>query len=235
MYGLGMAKGLLVTLKNLTKRPFTVQYPEERLKQHPRFRGEEFVWYEERCTGCASCAKYCPLGIIKIVTTPSGTAPLQGDKYLLEVFDIDITRCMFCGLCVEACPYDALFMGSGFEQGQYSRKDMVISIDQLRQSGKRPSTFLRTQLESSGYNPHQGQSLDWKDVGRESWRWHQREKAGMRLTPPASQESETRRMPPVGAENSPPFRPGEGVFPPGETGTAAPGPEVETGDAGDAA
>ena len=77
MYGLGMAKGLLVTLKNLTKRPFTVQYPEERLKQHPRFRGEEFVWYEERCTGCASCAKYCPLGIIKIVTSPSETAEIQ--------------------------------------------------------------------------------------------------------------------------------------------------------------
>ena len=228
MYGLGMAKGLLVTLKNLTKRPFTVQYPEERLKQHPRFRGEEFVWYEERCTGCASCAKYCPLGIIKIVTSPSETAPLQGDKYLLEVFDIDISRCMFCGLCVEACPYDSLIMGSGFEQGQYSRKQMVISIDQLRQSGKHPSTFYRPQLESAGYNPHEGQPLDWKDVGRESWRWHQREKAGMRLTPSSSQESETRGMPPVGAENSPPSRSGGGAAA-SETGTAASG---GTGDAG---
>ena len=47
MYGLAMVKGLMVTLKNLTKKPFTVQYPEERLQQHPRFRGEEFVWYEE--------------------------------------------------------------------------------------------------------------------------------------------------------------------------------------------
>ena len=181
MYGTGMAKGLLVTLKNLTKRPFTVQYPEERLKQHPRFRGEEFVWYEERCTGCASCAKFCPLGIIKIVTSPSETAPAQGDKYRLEVFDIEIARCMFCGLCAEACPYDALFMGSGFEQGQYSRKEMVIGIDQLRQAEKHPSTFFRPQLESAGYNPHQGQPLHWKDVGRESWRWHQQEKAGMRL------------------------------------------------------
>ena len=52
MYGLAMARGLLVTLKNMTKKPFTIQYPEERVKQHPRFRGEEFVWYEERCTGC---------------------------------------------------------------------------------------------------------------------------------------------------------------------------------------
>ena len=181
MYGLAMAMGLLVTLKNLAKKPFTVQYPEERVKQHPRFRGEEFVWYEERCTGCASCAKYCPLGIIKIVTGPSETAPLQGDKYRLEEFDIEISRCMFCGLCVEACPYDALFMGSGFEQSAYSRKGRVIDIDQLRQSEKHPSTFFRPQLESARYRPLDGQPLDWVQVGRESWRWHEREKAGMRL------------------------------------------------------
>lgn len=188
MYGLKMAKGLLVTLKNLTKKPFTVQYPEQRLKQHPRFRGEEFVWYEERCTGCASCAKYCPLGIIKIVTDPSETAPTQGDKYRLEVFDINIARCMFCGLCVEACPYDALFMGSGFEQGQYSRKEMIIGLDELRQGEKRPSNYFRPQLESAGYDPHGGRPLDWKEVGREAWSWHQREKAGMRLNPAPSIE-----------------------------------------------
>ena len=182
MYGLAMAKGLWVTLKNLTRKPFTIQYPEQRLKQHPRFRGEEFVWYEERCTGCASCAKYCPLGIIKIVTSPSETAPKEGDKYRLEVFDIELQRCMFCGLCVEACPYDALFMGSGFEQGQYSRENMVITIDQLRQSDKHPSTWYRPQLEAAGYVPNSGRPLGWREVGRESWRWHRGEKAGMRLT-----------------------------------------------------
>ncbi len=197
MYGLKMIKGLYVTLKNLTKKPFTVQYPEERLSQHSRFRGEEFVWYEERCTGCASCAKYCPLGIIKIETSPSETAPMEGDKYRLELFDIQIFRCMFCGLCVEACPYDALFMGSGFEQGNYSRKEMVIGLDQLREAEKRPSSFFRPQLEGAGYDPHAGQPLGWKEAGRESWRWHRQEKAGMRFTaasvsdedsPPAKKE-----------------------------------------------
>ena len=178
MYGFGLAKGLAVTFKNLFRKPFTVQYPEERVPQHPRFRGEEFAWYEERCTGCASCAKYCPLGIIKIVTEPSGTAPQEGDKYNLEVFDIDIGRCMFCGLCVEACPYDALFMGSGFERGRYERSKLVIPIDELRQAEKRPSTWFRPQLEGSGYNPHEGQSRSWREVGREGWTWHQDEKAG---------------------------------------------------------
>ena len=151
--------------------------------------------------GCASCAKYCPLGIIRIETSPSGSAIPQGDKYNLEVFDIELQRCMFCGLCVEACPYDALFMGSGFEQGQYSRNNMVITIDQLRNAEKHPSTWFRPQLEGyegetsirrgtptiaqgdsrSTYDPRGGPPLGWREVGREAWRWHQREKAGMRL------------------------------------------------------
>ena len=152
MYGLGLIKGLGITMKNLVipNRQFNIyQYPnkratpwdlakinssktlpfiaknpittfkslvglvnvEERLPQHPNFRGEEFAWYDNRCTGCASCAKYCPLGIIKIVTGTSGVNSQEGQSYDLEVFDIDIGRCMFCGLCVEACPYDALHMG----------------------------------------------------------------------------------------------------------------------------
>jgi len=188
MYGLGLARGLVVTLKNFIRPPFTIQYPEERVPQHPRFRGEEFAWYEERCTGCASCAKYCPLGIIKIVTSPSETIPEEGDKYRLDVFDIDIGRCMFCGLCVEACPYDALFMGSGFERGTYQRSELVITIDELREAVKRPSTWFRPQLEKIGYDPHTGEPLSWKDVGRESWFWHKREKAGSMIVTECSQK-----------------------------------------------
>ena len=181
MYGLGLGKGLLVTLRNALRRPFTVQYPEERVDQHPRFRGEEFAWYEERCTGCASCAKYCPLGIIKIVTAPSGTAPQDGDKYEIQTFDIDIGRCMFCGLCVEACPYDALFLGSGFERGTYQRGNLVLNVDTLRNAEKRPSTWFRPQLEDAGYNPHKGTPLPWVDAGRESWDWKGETSAGQRL------------------------------------------------------
>ena len=207
MYGLGLVKGLAVTMKNmvLPSRMFTLhQYPdrkiglfglasrsgtnvasyvlkeprmvakaligmatvEDREPQHPRFRGEEFAWYEERCTGCASCAKYCPLGIIRIVTHPSGDAMQEGENYAIDVFDIDIGRCMFCGLCVEACPYDAIHMGSGFEEGRPRRGDLVKTVDDLRAAAKRPSSWFRPQLESKGYRPQDGVEASWKDVGR---------------------------------------------------------------------
>ena len=207
MYGLGMARGLAVTMKNmvLPSRKFTLhQYPdrkigvlglakeaktnvfsyvmkepkksiralvglesiEDRNPQHARFRGEEFSWYEQRCTGCASCAKYCPLGIIRIVTAPSGDAMQEGEKYAIEVFDIDIGRCMFCGLCVEACPYDALHMGSGFEEGQYRRTDLIIGMERLKEAPKNPSTWFRPQLESKHYQPLEEGQEDWKKVGR---------------------------------------------------------------------
>lgn len=207
MYGIGLLKGLTVTMRNMVSpgRQFTLhQYPDRRIgllglakrananvfsyvlkepgmaakslvglatvqdkmPQHPRFRGEEFAWYEERCTGCASCAKYCPLGIIKIVTHPSGDAMQEGEKYAIDVFDIDIGRCMFCGLCVEACPYDAIHMGSGFEEGTYVREELVIDVDRLRAAPKRPSSWFRPQLEGKGYHPLDGDDVSWKDVGR---------------------------------------------------------------------
>ena len=140
---------------------------QDRQYQHPRFRGEEFSWYENRCTGCASCAKYCPLGIIRIVTDPAKTHLQEGDNYFLEVFDIDIGRCMFCGLCVEACPYDALHMGSGFEEGRYSRRDLVIDKDRLVASPKRPSHWFRPQLaDKQQYNPLEGDEADSREVHR---------------------------------------------------------------------
>lgn len=207
MYGLGMAKGLAVTMKNmlLPSRMFTLhQYPnrkigllglakqndrnvisyvlrepkeaikalaglvtvEDRMPQHARFRGEEFTWYENRCTGCASCAKYCPLGIIRIVTNPDGEAMQEGQNYGIEVFDIDLGRCMFCGLCVEACPYDALHMGSGFEEGKYKRSDLVIDVDQLKKAPKHPSQWFRPQLQSKHYEPFEGDGATSRDVHR---------------------------------------------------------------------
>ena len=71
---------------------------------------------------------------------------------------------MFCGLCVEACPYDALFMGTGFERATYTRKSMVVHIDELRTSRKKPSAFARPHLH--GVDFESGTSLTGGEAGR---------------------------------------------------------------------
>ena len=73
---------------------------------------------------------------------------------------------MFCGLCVEACPYDALHMGSGFEEAQYQRSNLVIDINKLKSAEKKPSTWFRPQLVKQGHDPITGDTADWKKVGR---------------------------------------------------------------------
>ena len=136
------------------------------VEQSQRFRGNEFTVFEERCTACASCAKYCPLGIIEIVSVPGGFDAQEGESYKLDVFDIDIGRCMFCGLCVEACPYDALHMGTKFEKSTYVRDDLIITKEKLAESEKSPSSFYRPQFEKKKFDPFKDNIKDHYKAGR---------------------------------------------------------------------
>jgi len=143
-YGKGIARGMALTFKHLFRRPITVQYPEEKLAVSRRIRGHELVWSPERCTGCATCARACPQGNIEIVTHA------QGNKYVVDKFEVDIGRCMFCGLCVEACPYAALAMGTSYERARRRRQQLVLGKEDLTMSeAMRPSAYARPEFEAA--------------------------------------------------------------------------------------
>ena len=72
MFGTGIAKGMMVTMRHLFRRPFTIQYPEE-IRPFPANARTNLVWFEERCTGCSTCAQACPDGLCSLVR--SGPAP----------------------------------------------------------------------------------------------------------------------------------------------------------------
>jgi len=120
-YGIGIAKGLTVTIRHLLRHPTVSQYPEQRLNISRRFRGNELIWNREKCTGCGTCAKTCPQGAIEIITS---TNPVE-NKYAVEKYQVDTGYCIQCGLCVEACPYEALYMGHSFECAKYRRDELV--------------------------------------------------------------------------------------------------------------
>lgn len=133
-YGIGIVKGLEVTILNLFRHAAVSQYPEQRLNISRRSRGNELIWSRERCTGCGTCAKSCPQGAIEIVTTTN----IKDNKYDVEKYRVDTGYCIMCGLCVEACPYDALFLGYSYERAQYRRNDLIQADDGLLESPDRP-------------------------------------------------------------------------------------------------
>ena len=143
-YGIGIAKGLSVTIRHMFRHPITVQYPEQRLNTSRRIRGNELVWSRDRCTGCATCAKTCPQGVIQITTS----VDLVENKYAVEKYEVDTGYCISCGLCVEACPYGALFLGYAYERAQYRRNELVQGKeDMMLESGKkRPSGYFYPEI-----------------------------------------------------------------------------------------
>jgi len=132
-FGIGIAKGLMVTIKHLFRHPVTVQYPEQRLNTSRRIRGNELIWSQEKCTGCGTCAKTCPLGAIEIITSTN----LVENKYAVEKYQVDTGYCIQCGLCVEACPYEALHMGYAYERAKYRRGELVQTKEMMLESPDR--------------------------------------------------------------------------------------------------
>ncbi|MBI2832543.1 MAG: NADH-quinone oxidoreductase subunit I [Chloroflexi bacterium] len=131
-YGIGIAKGLRVTIKHLFRHPVTVQYPEQKLHVSRRIRGNELVWDNVKCTGCATCSKACPIGAIQIATK----IDKEKNKYDVDI-TVDTGYCIQCGLCVEACPYEAIYMGYSYEKAKYRRNEIIQSNDMLLPSETR--------------------------------------------------------------------------------------------------
>ena len=132
-YGIGIAKGLTVTIRHLFRHPITTQYPEQRLNTSRRIRGNELIWSQEKCTGCGTCAKTCPQGAIEIITSTNQVE----NKYAVEKYQVDTGYCIMCGLCVEACPYEALYMSYAYECAKYRRGELVQSKEVMLESPDR--------------------------------------------------------------------------------------------------
>jgi ferredoxin len=66
--GLGIAKGMALTLRRFFEPKVTVMYPEVRVDVAPKFRGRLQLLYDEwgtlKCETCFQCAQACPIECI---------------------------------------------------------------------------------------------------------------------------------------------------------------------------
>jgi NADH-quinone oxidoreductase subunit I len=133
----GLATGLRVTLQAMTRRAVTGQYPDVVPALPPRSRGV-IALLEENCTVCMLCARSCPDWCIYIEGHKEKAPPRRpGGKprtvSALDRFDIDYALCMYCGICVEVCPFDALFWSPDYE---YSESNIAKLLHDKRKLGE---------------------------------------------------------------------------------------------------
>ena len=127
--GSGLAKGLAVTLRTMTRRSTTRQYPDVEPDLPPRSRGV-IALLEENCTVCMLCARECPDWCIYIESHKETLPPAveggrERSRNVLDRFAIDFSLCMYCGICIEACPFDALFWSPEFEYAEYDIRELL--------------------------------------------------------------------------------------------------------------
>jgi len=122
--------GLRLTGKRLFTRKITVQFPEERTPQSPRFRGlhalRRYPNGEERCIACKLCEAVCPALAITIDSEERDDGTRRTTRY-----DIDLFKCIFCGFCEEACPVDSIVETRVFDYHFENRGEQIMTKDKL--------------------------------------------------------------------------------------------------------
>ena len=124
-------KGMALTFKMMLSKPVTIQYPDEKRKIYPGFRGKHALVRnpktgKEKCIMCMKCSNICPAQCIYIKKGRDAN-----NKPFLEQYDIEALRCIYCGYCVEVCPVCALVLTEQFSYVSTSKADIYFNKEHM--------------------------------------------------------------------------------------------------------
>jgi NADH-quinone oxidoreductase subunit I len=136
-------EGLWVTFRTQhPKNIVTEQYPAERPMVAERYRGAPRLNInpengETLCIACDLCALACPENLIVVGWERNP----ETKRKELVTFTYDTSRCMFCGLCEDACPVDALELTQDFELASFTREGAIFDR-QVLEDGIKPTKYV---------------------------------------------------------------------------------------------
>jgi NADH-quinone oxidoreductase subunit I len=127
IYGTGILMSMRIAFRNMIRGPITLQYPHEKMELPERSRWLLAHSFHEdgqpKCTACIACERACPDFVIKIDVATDA----DGAKRIAH-YQYEIGACMMCGLCVEACPYDAIYMSHDYELARVDPASLTIDL-----------------------------------------------------------------------------------------------------------
>ncbi|MBI3961941.1 MAG: NADH-quinone oxidoreductase subunit I [Deinococcus sp.] len=133
--------GFSTTMRTTLRPPVTHLYPYAQPNLPPGSHGSLALLEDddgtERCISCYQCERVCPSRVIKIDAHKNPT----GKGLILDDFVIDHMNCMYCGLCVEVCPVDAIAFTTNFEWSTYNAEEMVVHKDWLYENGRKAQAW----------------------------------------------------------------------------------------------
>ena len=139
--------GFLIAIKQIFKSKKTINYPFEKGKISPRFRGEHALRRypngEERCIACKLCEAVCPAQAITIESEIKNDGSRKTTRY-----DIDMLKCIYCGLCEESCPVDAIVQGPNFEFATETREELYYNKQKLLENGDKWEKALAANIKA---------------------------------------------------------------------------------------
>lgn len=141
---LASMKGMLLTLVSVFKTPVTDQYPNSPRPVRPRYMGfPALTWDHEIgepfCTSCMVCIRQCPTQCMK-ATMKDNPLQIEGVSHrrkIVDEFEVNLNRCILCGICVEVCNFDAIVMSHEHELSVYERNGDRVDLIELLAMGKR--------------------------------------------------------------------------------------------------
>ncbi|MFP6679666.1 MAG: 4Fe-4S dicluster domain-containing protein [Dehalococcoidia bacterium] len=141
---LGGLKGLGVTLRGALRPKVTAEYPKEHLPVDDRYMGFpaltwDFNRDEPYCTGCMVCVRYCPTECMTATMkdNPKFEEGVSHRKKIIQKFEINLGRCILCGICVDVCNFDAIEMSLEHERSERLRDGNRVGLPALLDMGKK--------------------------------------------------------------------------------------------------